>query len=138
MNSSRELFRRSISSSSACFSVRATDDLAGLGVGFVADALSVLVGIVDDALGGLLAAISAAEIWRSLSGEVGCGSGHRSGGNGERQRPEPGQAGVSASCCSVAVRTLKIDNLGKHSVNLGGQRLQKDVDLGGIIAALGL
>lgn len=42
-----------------------TDDLAGLGVGFVADALSVLVGIVDDASAVCWAAISAAEIWRS-------------------------------------------------------------------------
>ena len=34
--------------------------------------------------------------------------------------------------------TLKVDDLSEHSVNLGGQRLQEDVDLGGIVATLGL
>ena len=34
--------------------------------------------------------------------------------------------------------TLKIDDLGEHGVDLRGQGLQEDVDLGGIVAALGL
>ena len=117
------------------------DDLAGLGIGLVADAVSILVGVVDDALGGLLGSNQGSGNLTLLSGEVGCGSGHGSGGNG--------LSGSVLSLGKLSLRvgklllggsqtTLKIDNLGKHSVNLGGQRLQKDVDLGGIIAALSL
>ena len=34
--------------------------------------------------------------------------------------------------------TLKVDDLSEHSVNLGRQRLQEDVDLSRIVATLGL
>ena len=34
--------------------------------------------------------------------------------------------------------TLKVDDLSEHSVDLGGQRLQEDVDLSRIVATLGL
>ena len=118
-----------------------TDDLAGLGVGLVADTVSVLVSVVDNCLGGLLGRNESGGNLTLLSGEVGRGSGDRSSGNGL----SGGILGLGKLSLRVGKlllgggqATLKINDLGKHGVNLGGQRLQKDVDLGGIIAALGL
>ena len=50
------------------------DNLAGLGVSLVADALSVLIGIVDDGLSGLLGSDQGSGNLALLSGEVGAGA----------------------------------------------------------------
>ena len=117
------------------------DNLAGLGVSLVADTLSILVGIVDDGLSGLLGSDQSSGNLTLLSGEVRGGSSHGGGRNGL------GGGILSLGKLSLRVgklllgggqATLKINDLGKHSVNLGGQRLQEDVDLGRIVATLGL
>ena len=117
------------------------DDLTGLGVGLVADAVSVLIGIADDALGSLLRRDESSGDLTLLSREVGGGSSDR----GSRD----GLSGSILSLSELVLRvgelllgggqtTLKIDNLGEHGVDLRGQGLQEDVDFGGIVAALGL
>ena len=58
------------------------DNLAGLGVSLVADTLSVLVGIVDDGLSGLLGSDQGSGKLALLSGEVRGGSSHGGGRNG--------------------------------------------------------
>ena len=91
--------------------------------------------------GGLLGRNESGGNLTLLSGEVGRGSGDRSSGNGL----SGGILGLGKLSLRVGKlllgggqTTLKIDNLGEHGVDLGGQGLQEDVDLGGIIAALGL
>ena len=54
-----------------------TDDLAGLSVGLVADAVSILVSVVDNRLGGLLSRNESGGNLTLLSGEIGSGSGDR-------------------------------------------------------------
>ena len=117
------------------------DNLAGLGVSLITDTLSVLVGIVDDGLSGLLGSDQGSGNLALLSGEVRGGSSHGGGRNG--------LGGGILSLGKLSLRigklllgssqtTLKVDDLSEHSVNLGGQRLQEDVDLSRIVASLGL
>ena len=117
------------------------DNLACLSVSLVADTLSVLVGIVDDGLSGLLGSDQGSGNLALLSGEVRGGSSHGGGRNG--------LGGGILSLGKLSLRigklllgssqtTLKVDDLSEHSVNLGGQCLQEDVDLGRIVATLGL
>ena len=117
------------------------NDLAGLGVGLVADAVSVLVGVVDDALGSLLGSDQGSGDLTLLGREVGRGSSDRGSRNGL------GGGVLSLNELSLRIgklllgsgqTALEVHDLRQHSVNLGRQRLQEDVDLGGIIAALGL
>ena len=91
--------------------------------------------------GGLLGSDQGSGDLTLLSGEVRGGSSHRSSGNGL----SGGILGLGKLSLRVGKlllgggqATLKINDLGKHSVNLGGQRLQEDVDLGRIVATLGL
>ena len=111
------------------------DNLAGLGVSLVADALSVLVGIVDDGLSGLLGSDQSGRDLALLSGEVRGGS-----SLGETLESILSMFGdrIGKLLLGSSQTTLKVDNLGKHSVNLGRQRLQEDVDLSRIVATLGL
>ena len=100
-----------------------TDNLAGLGVGLVANALGILISIVDDVLGGLLGGNQGGGNLALLGSEVGGGGSHRGSGDGL------GGSVLSLGKLSLRIgklllggsqAALKVDNLGEHSVNLGG------------------
>ncbi len=71
LNSSREAFETiDLLELSLLLGQSLADNLAGLGVSLVADTLSVLVGIVDDGLSGLLGSDQGSGNLALLSGEV--------------------------------------------------------------------
>ena len=115
---------------------RLTNDVARLGVGLVADAFGVLLRLGHDLIGRLL---SGDERGRDLAlggGVIGLRSGRRRrSGRGLRSKLS---LGVGELVLGRGQAVLKVDDLGEHRVDLGGKLLEEDVDLGGIVPALGL
>ena len=114
-----------------------TDDLAGLGIGLVANALGVLLGLGNDGIRGLLRSDKG-------RGDLALGSGviRRGNGCGSRRGGSLGlgelRLGLGELLLGSGQAVLEIHDLVEHSVDLRGNLLKEDVDLGGIIAALSL
>ena len=140
-NSSREAFRRSdLVELALLLGKGLTDDLAGLLVSVVADLLSVVTGLGDHAVSGLLCDDEDLGDL-ALGGGGGDGSGSRGLGDGSGSLLvlELGNLGLGGGKLLLGgvQATLEVCDLLEHRVDLARKALEEVVNLVGVIAVLG-
>lgn len=120
---------------------RLANDLARLRIGLGADAVGVLARLGDDVVGGLL---GGDEGRGDLAGGRGVLRARSGGGSRRGRRGRSGLGllhlglGGSELLLGGGQAGLEVDDLVEHGVDLGGEPLEEDIDLGRIVAALGL
>ena len=114
------------------------DDVARLGIGLVADVVGILLSLGNDG------------VRRLLSSDEGRGNLTLGGAHARRllhRRGRGDRLGLRVRKLVLSIgelllgrrqAILEIDDLGKHRVDLGSELLEEDIDLSGIVAALGL
>ena len=114
------------------------DDVARLGIGLVADVVGILLSLGNDGVRRLLSSDEG-------RGNLTLGGAHarrllHRRGRGDRLSLRVRKLVLSIGELLLGRRQaiLEIDDLGKHRVDLGSELFEEDIDLSGIVAALGL